>query len=144
MTWIGAAVPLGDEMFFYYGGYARGHKVEAATERQIGLARMKRDRYLALVPSQDEGRLLTRSFLMPAGRLTINARVARGAIVVRLLDTEGAPIEDLGAASVHSLDGDVLAGEVRWPGSLERLRGKPVRLEFRLRKASLFGFDFSA
>jgi len=27
MTWIGAAVPVGDEVFFYYGGYARGHKV---------------------------------------------------------------------------------------------------------------------
>jgi hypothetical protein len=45
MSWIGAAVPVGDEVFFYYGGYARGHKVEPATERQIGLARMKRDRY---------------------------------------------------------------------------------------------------
>src|SRR5205085_309822 len=28
MTWIGCALPLGEEMLFYYGGYARGHKIE--------------------------------------------------------------------------------------------------------------------
>ena len=47
MTRIGAAGPVGDEMFFYHGGYARGRKLEPATERRIGLPRMKLDRYLA-------------------------------------------------------------------------------------------------
>jgi hypothetical protein len=27
---------------------------------------------------------------------------------------------------------------------MERLRGKPVRLEFRLQRAAMFGFEFSA
>ena len=144
MTWIGAAVPVGDEVFFYYGGYARGHKVGPATERQIGLARMKRDRYLGLAPSNDEGRLVTRPFVVPGGRLTVNARATRGAVFVRLLDPAGKPLDDLGAAEARPLDGDVLAGEVRWQGSLERLRGKPVRLEFRLQRAAMFGFEFSA
>ena len=116
MSWIGAAVPVGDEVFFYYGGYARGHKVEPATERQIGLARMKRDRYLALAPSGDEGTLVTRPFLVPGGRLTVNARATRGAVLVRLLDAEGKPLDDLGAADASPLDGDVLAGEVRGRG----------------------------
>jgi hypothetical protein len=144
MTWIGAAVPVGDEVFFYYGGYARGHKVEPATERQIGLARMKRDRYLSLAPSHDEGRLVTRPFVVPGGRLTVNARARRGAVFVRLLDPTGNPIEDHGAAEASPLDGDLLGGEVRWQEPLESRRGKPVRLEFRLHKAALFGFEFSA
>ncbi|HEX5273550.1 MAG TPA: hypothetical protein VFW33_23805, partial [Gemmataceae bacterium] len=42
MAWVGGALPVGDEVYFYYGGYARGHKVAADRERQIGLARMKR------------------------------------------------------------------------------------------------------
>ena len=96
MTWIGAAVPVGDEVFFYYGGYARGHKVAPATERQIGLARMKRDRYLGLAPSNDEGRFVTRPFVVPDGRLTVNARATRGAVFVRLLDPAGNPLDDLG------------------------------------------------
>jgi hypothetical protein len=144
MSWIGAVVPVGDEVFFYYGGYARGHKVEAATERQIGLARMKRDRYLALAPTDNEGRLVTRPFLVPGDRLTINARATRGTGLVRLLDQEGKPLNELGAPDASALDGDVLDGEVRWPGPLERLRGRPVRLEFRLRGAELFGFEFAA
>ena len=51
MTWIGYALPVGDEVYLYYGGYARGHKVEPDTERQIGLAKMKRDRYVAITPA---------------------------------------------------------------------------------------------
>jgi hypothetical protein len=144
MTWIGAALPVGDELFLYYGGYARGHKVEPAKERQIGLARMKRDRYLALAPAGDEGTLVTRPFLAPGGRLTINAQAARGEVVVRLLGEEGNPIDVLGAAEARPVEGDVLAGEVRWPATTDALRGKPVRLAFRIRKASLFGFEFRA
>src|SRR5262245_57344314 len=120
MTWIGAAVPVGDEMFFYYGGYARGHKVEPTTERQMGLARMKRDRYLALVPGNDEGRLVTRPFVVPAGRLTMNTRATRGAVFVRVLDPAGQPLDEPGASEALPLDGDVLAGEVPWQESLDR------------------------
>ena len=43
MTWIGACLPVGDEVFLYYGGYARGHKVESTTERQLGMARLRKD-----------------------------------------------------------------------------------------------------
>jgi hypothetical protein len=142
MTWIGAAVPVGDEVFFYYGGYARGHKVAPQTERQIGLARMKRDRYLALAPTGDEGLLVTRPFRVPSGRLRVNARADRGEVMVRLLDAGGRPLDALGEAAARPIRGDVLAGEVQWPGPLERLRGESVRLEFRLRGASLFAFGF--
>jgi hypothetical protein len=142
MSWIGAAIPVGDEVFFYYGGYARGHKVEPTTERQIGLARMKRDRYLALAPTGEEGLLVTRPFRFPAGRLTVNARAGSGAVHVRLLDAGGRPLDALGEADARPVGGDVLAGEVRWPTPPEGLRGEPVRLEFRLRRASLFGFAF--
>jgi hypothetical protein len=143
MTWIGAAVPVGDEIFFYYGGYARGHKVEPSKERQIGLARIKRDRYLAMTPTKEEGRLVTQPFVVPGGRLTVNARATRGAVFVRLLDVTGKPLEDRGAVEQRPLDSDSLAGEVRSQGSLDGLRGKTVRLEFRLRKAALFGFEFA-
>jgi hypothetical protein len=37
---------------------------------------------------------------------------------------------------------DAIAGEVRRPGSPERHRRESVRLEFRPRRAALFGFGF--
>ncbi len=137
-----AAVPVGDEMFLYYGGYARGHKVEPGTERQIGLARMKRDRYMALVPTREEGILVTRPFLVPGGRLTLNVRTMRGMVTTRLLGENGDPLDDLGAVDAAPVEGDELASEVRWPVRPEALRGRTARLEFRLRRAALFGFEF--
>ncbi|MFO0890399.1 MAG: hypothetical protein U0790_14810 [Isosphaeraceae bacterium] len=139
MTWIGAALPVGDEVHFYYGGYARGHKVAPTTERQIGLARMKRDRYLALVPERDEGRLLTRPFLLPRRRLTINSRAPRGPVRVRMVDPAGQLL-----AESRPVEGDVLAAPVHWAQPPERHVGRPVRLEFRVRHAALFGFEFVA
>ena len=142
MTWMSYALPVGDDMFFYYGGYARGHKVAPASERQIGLARMTKDRYVSLIPNREEGTLVTRPFLVPGKRLTMNARTTGGEVRVRLLDAEGQPVHDLGAAEAEPVTGDVLAGEVQWQKPLEALGDKPVRLEFRLREAALFGFEF--
>ena len=140
MTWMSQAVPVGDEVWFYYGGYARGHKIEAKTERQIGLARMKRDRYVALTPGQERGTLLTRPFLFPDGKLTLNADAAHGEVRVRLLDEDGKPLSGFGEAK--ALTTDALAAEVQWSKSPETLQGKPVRLEFAVRTAALFGFEF--
>jgi hypothetical protein len=144
MTWMSQAVPFGDEVFFYYGGYARGHKIEAKKERQIGLTRMKKDRYVALVPTNAQGTLLTKPFVVPDGRLTINADSRQGEVRIRLLYETDKPLEPMGQLEAESFAGNALLHEVRWPKSIEVLRGKTVRLEFSLRKAKLFGFEFIA
>jgi hypothetical protein len=138
MTWISGALPVADEVYFYYGGYARGHKVEAKTERQIGLARMKRDRYVALTPTGEAGTLRTPPFVLPGDRLTINVDAAHGAVRVRLLDAAAEPILDASAAPVT---GDVLAGELRWLKPIAARVGQPVRIEFTVSRAALFGFE---
>ena len=46
-AWIDEQVPVGDQIYLYYAGYAHGHKVNRFEERQIGLVTMKRDRYVA-------------------------------------------------------------------------------------------------
>jgi hypothetical protein len=140
MAWGSGVLAVGEEVFVYYGGYARGHKVAAGTERQLGLARMRTDRYVALAPAREEGTLLTRPFVVPGDRLTVNARAGKGEVRVRLLDRDGKPLQDLGEADAKPITEDVLAGEATWPKPLAALRGKPVRLEFRLRQAELFGF----
>ena len=141
MAWASSVLPVGDELFVYYGGYARGHKVAPDRERQIGLARLKRDRYAALAPAGKEGGLLTRPLTWPeAGGLTVNARCGKGgAVSVQILDAEGRPRADLGEA--EPVGGDVLAGEVRWPKGLAALAGQVVRLQFILRDASLFAWE---
>jgi hypothetical protein len=139
MTWMSMALPVGDEIYFYYGGYARGHKIAPKTERQIGLATMKRDRYAALVPENGQGTLLTKPFLHPGGKLSLNLNAAQGEARVRLLDEHGTRLSES-----KPLTADSLAAEVLWPDSPAHLEGKPVRLEFTLRNASLYAFEFSA
>src|SRR5207244_7000758 len=83
MTWMSYALPVGDQVFFYYGGYARGHKIAPTTERQIGLARMKQDRYVALIPTRQEGTLRTHPLVVAGNRITINANATHGTVRVR-------------------------------------------------------------
>jgi hypothetical protein len=144
MTWGSGVLPMGDELFLYYGGYARGHKVAAGTERQIGLARLKRDRYSALVPTRQEGVLRTRVFRLPGKRITINAQADRGDIRVRLLKPEGKPHPGLRAAEARPIRADGVSLPLEWEDDLGKLRGRPVCLEIHLRKAALFALEFHA
>jgi hypothetical protein len=144
MTWMGYALPVKDEMFFYYGGYARGHKIAPESERQIGLARMKRDRYAAITPRHDKGKLVTRPFVFPSGRLTINADARGGDVLMKLLGVDDKPVSSMGELTARPIRDDVLAAEVQWQKPLGSIHGQPVRLEMKLRNASVFGLEFHA
>ncbi len=145
MAWIGSAVPVGDELFLYYGGYRRGHKVEPAKERQIGLARTAMDRFVSRDAAGDApGRLLTVPLRMTEEgprRLALNAAAAAGGevrVAVRDAGTcevlPGYALEDAAPVS-----GDGPALPAAWREKIELPAGT-VRLEFRIVRASLYGF----
>lgn len=138
MCWTGYVLPVGEELFLYYGGYARGHKIEPSKERQIGLARMKRDRYVALNAGAKAGTLRTKPFILEGRRITVNADAARGDVRVKLLAGGGMEAGDTFSAPIT---GDLLEAEVEWPTAPTALQGRPVRLEFEVRDADLYGFE---
>jgi hypothetical protein len=144
MTWMGCSLPMNEEMFFYYGGYARGHKIAPDSERQLGLARMKRDRYTALASNGQEGKLLTKPFRMPGGRITVNADAAKGEVLIRLLDRNSKPLPSMPEPAAQPIRGDTLAADVRWQQPQKSLRGQIARLEIQARNASIFGLEFHA
>ena len=137
MAWGGDQIVVGDETFVYYIGYARGHKVARFTERQIGLARMPRDRYVSRDADLNLGTLITKPVILNAESITVNANIV-GELRVRLLDKNGNPLRNFGWVKLH---GDSIAHPVQWKGNMKSLKGKPVRIEFQLRYAQLFGFD---
>jgi hypothetical protein len=141
MTWGDYQLPVGDELYLYYGGYARGHKVERFKEQQIGLARMPRDRYVSRDAGEAEGTLRTPLLALDGARLAVNAQVD-GELRARLLDEAGKPLPGFGASA--PLRGDSLAHALKWQRSLAALRGRPVRLEFAMRRARLYGFEVIA
>ncbi|MBN1343810.1 MAG: hypothetical protein JXQ73_14095 [Phycisphaerae bacterium] len=145
MTWVGTVLPVGDELFIYYGGYARGHKVERYKERQIGLARMKRDRYVSLTAGDESGLLVTRPIVFKGGVLTVNADVAKGGSVkVAITDEQGRELTGYAESDCATIAGDHLSAKVAWRGksAITALAGKPVRLRFGLRSAKLYAFQF--
>ncbi len=140
MAWADCQLVVGDETLVYYGGYARGHKVERFTERQLGLARMARDRYVARRAGEARGRLVTVPFVVSRTSMTVNADV-HGYLRARLLDGAGKPYRGFDFDDCAEVKGDAVAHRIVWRGKLAELDGRAARLEFALRDADLYGFE---
>lgn len=143
VAWGCAVLQMEDETFIYYNGRALGHKV-SPSDRQFGLARMKRDRYMALMPADRFGTLRTHAMTVPKGadRMTINANASLGSVKVRVLDEQGRSSVLNGSSNEATIQGDVIAAEVDWCRLIGELQGRSVKLEFEVRDAALFGFEF--
>lgn len=142
MTWIGARLPVDDEMFLYYGGYSAGHKVG---KRQLGLARMRKDGYVALRAGEHEGSLLTPPLIFEGNRLTVNVEPSDGGWArVEIRDLSGRPMEGFSGGVCDAVRKDSVAHTVTWQGNhdVSSLAGKPVRLRFAIQSASLYAFRF--
>jgi hypothetical protein len=139
-AWIDEQVPVGEDVYLYYGGYRWGHKYNRFEDRQIGMVKMPCDRYVAREAGDAAATLRTPAIVLKGSRLTINAKIA-GELEVRLVAASADPLEKFGWVRLH---GDRLAHPVAFQGKLASLAGQPVRLEFRLRRGQLFGFDLQA
>jgi hypothetical protein len=137
MAWGDEQIVVGDEIYIYYGGYSHGHKAERYDGRQIGLARLPRDRYVAREADLNPGRLVTRSMRLDGAALTVNANVV-GSLSVRVLDDHGRPFDGY---DWIELRGNSLRHALAWSNGIGALRNQTIRLEFKLVDAQLFGFD---
>lgn len=123
VTWIDSIIPVGNEIRLYYGGYQHGHKV--FTDRQIGVVKIKKDRFMAAT-----GVMRTRPFINVANLLHLNLD---GAVTVRLLDENNYVLR---AATVQ---GNSVG---QWVGvGIKEYRGKRIKLEFEGGK--LYSFKLS-
>ena len=140
MAWCDYQLPVGGEVYIYYGGYARGHKVERFTERQIGLVRMKRDRYVAR-EAETDGVIRTRLLTIKGTALRLNIDASQGEARVQMLDESGKPIPGFRFSDSSAIKVDSLDAPITWKRSLIEVQGKPVRVEVYLHKAKLFALE---
>jgi hypothetical protein len=144
MSWIGSAVQVGDELYLYYGGYARGHKIEPTKERQIGMVKMPVDRFVARQARGAVGNLRTVSLKLTAGpssTLVINADASGGRVRAQLRDSGGKVIPGYSFNEVSPVTGNDHALPLKWKSDLSTLDGKTLCIEFELTNAKLFAFD---
>lgn len=137
------AVRFGDEVRLYYAGMNHAHGMPKQGGG-IGLAVWTRDRFASRDAAGEPGELTTVPLVFGGDRLEVNAQVgAAGGLTVEPLDPDGRPIAGFGAS--EPLRGDSLRHAVAWrAGQIAALRGRPLRLRFRLQRASLFAFAFRA
>ena len=140
MAWVGDCETVGDEELVYYGGWSTGHK---GGDRQIGLAKLRKNGFVSRDAGSEQGALCTPVVVLQAEQLVLNATV-QGELQVRVLDRHGHPLEGLDWDECDPIHGDSLAHTVRWKRGPAPPRGRPVRLEFSLREAQLYGFDLVA
>lgn len=126
MAWADSQIVAGRRTLIYYGGYLTGHKGDPLRERQIGMATMATDRYVAR-EAQARGRLVTRPLTLRRG-LTVNATGA-----VRVTVRRGGRV----LASCAATGED---GTARAVPCARALRGR-VQLEFALDRARLYAFS---
>ena len=139
-AWIDEQLPVGDDVYLYYGGYARGHKVNRFEERQIGLVTIKRDRYVAREAGAEPGLITTPLLVLDGERLTVNADARGGEIRVRATAADGQPLPGFTFDDCAPITADSLDAPVAWKNSVSELSGKFLRLEFSLQNAKLYAF----
>ena len=145
------AIRVGDEIRLYYGGTNLTHGGPALYREEgtgrltrytdsIGLATWKLDRFASVDASSDGGTLETVPISHAGSYLELNASThAGGEIRVELQDVAS---KVLGAS--HPFQGDELRHRVAWVDdpAVGETRGKPVKLVFHMKSASLFSFAF--
>lgn len=136
-AWIDEQLPVGRDVYLYYGGYKWGHKHSRFEERQIGLVKMARDRYVAREAGDQSATLRTPQVVLAGSSLTLNAKID-GELKIRVVDARGQVVSGFDGVALH---GDDLDHPVAFQKALASLAGRPVRLEFHLRRAQLFGFE---
>jgi len=140
-AWIDEQVLVNDSVYLYYGGYARGHKVNRLEERQIGLAIMKRDRYVGHQAFQEVGTITTPLLILKANSMTVNADAKEGWVRVQICNDSGRPLPGFAFEDCIPISEDGLDLPVRWAQPLEQLKETPVRLEFQLKNSTLYAFS---
>lgn len=140
-AWADEQVLHGDEVFLYYGGYKLGHKGERFTTRQVGLARMKRDRYAGYAASGPHpGTLRSPVRTWKAQSLTVNADI-RGELRAALCEPSGKFVPGFSFADCQPLRGDTVAQPVNWTGNSASLSGRAVQVVFQIRNGTVFAFS---
>ena len=138
ICWFGNAVELGDQPYLYYGALSAGHKVG---DRQIGLARLRKDGFVSRDAGSTRGVLRTPAVTLGGSSMALNVSADGGEIRVRILDRTGQPIPGFTFDDCRPVRTDSTAAPAQWRGDLRSLRGRSVVLEFAVRRASLYGFE---
>ena len=143
------------EIWIYNAGEDVGHgrayvNAIRAGKRGYSISRavLRLDGYSSMDAGPAGGKLITSPIVFTGGRMALNVRTKPGgSVTVELcnadtVDAQGLP-EDAYCQS-QPITGDSTAAAVKWKGGFDirKLAGKPILMQFRMRDAKLYAFQF--
>ncbi len=139
---------VGDRLYFYYCGFSgvapNGQKHFYAGG-STHVAFLRRDGFASMDANADECELVTRPVTFQGTHFFVNAAAAQGEVRAEILDENGHPIPPFTAQNCSPITVDKTLQAVQWEDAkdLSTLRGRPVRIRFVLKNASLYSFWIS-
>ena len=135
-------VDVGEEMWFYYGGFRLNHNVKVENVGSIGLMTAERDRLVGVRQSTDEpGFIMTRPFPPHGKRLCVNARV-QGRLTAELRTDGNETIQGWSFDDCDLVEDSGFSQKIAWRGrQIHEVSEDEVRVLFRLEDAEMFTFD---
>ena len=140
-------IPVGDELWIYYGGVGRDHREETRDPSLSGVfrARIRRDGFVSVHGGYGGGEFTTPAVTFSGARLEVNMDGSAGGwLQVELQSVDGRALPSHRLDRCDTIRGNSVRKAVTWNGSsdLSGLRNRPVRLRFVMRSMKLFAFQF--
>jgi hypothetical protein len=144
VVWPSTIISVADEDYIYYTGSTYKHASNPSGRSnpyRIGLARIPRDRFVAMQAGSGEGSLTTKVITIPERKkLYLNVDV-KGTGYCKV-EVEGANGEPLLGESL-SISSSQISEKVEWAmGGISNFGYQNARLKFHLKDASIYSFQF--
>ena len=151
---IRGAVPYGEWLYLYYSGSSRPWRYRFPdNNRSIGLARIRRDRFVGYHGDVNGGHLISREVKVSGPRLLVNcsaehrafSREWHGSLHTELVERSGRAIPGHTFADCDPNHVDDIAVPITWKGKdMSSLVGRDVYIRFFMRNMYVFGYRFGA
>lgn len=140
MAYYADSITVGDKEFIYYSGYAEGHKTYY--DRKVGMAMLRKNGYVSRDAGSEGGMLKTPLAKLPGDYFTVNANV-KEELRVRLVNAKGETLNGFDWTDCVPIRGDSVSHRVEWRDNPKLPAEELVSIEFSIKNAEVYGFDFA-
>ncbi|MBT3381725.1 MAG: hypothetical protein HN742_30885 [Lentisphaerae bacterium] len=137
-----APVQMGDELWFYYGGFTGVHS-DSTARSAIGLAKLRLDGFCSLQAGKNEGMFVSRRETLMVPRVTINAQVRPGGhVAAEILDLSGGVIPGFSRSDCVPFRGDDVRHVLTWKNADFPVDGvtEDKKIRFVLKEADIYSY----
>lgn len=142
-------IRVGNEIWIYYGAHRHPHAKAGYTEEgyqgAVSLAKLRLDGFISADAGKEGGTITTPPLCFGGNRLELNVQTKEeGDVRIAILDENQQPIVGFTDSDASPISGSHIRKIVDWRGKtdLSSLTGKPIRIRFNMKNASLYVFQF--